>query len=168
MSAVNWDRLAGDYPTHHVLRLLSKEDLLLYLSHFKSTDPNLMRVEPIVSTPKPSSRLTLESRPKMVPGIVRSTVNFDLSEMLNQIASRDMSAVQSSTTRIIFNPNSRKLRSVGPNVSELLGLLSGGRTIRLIAQQLAKKQVAPEAAVQAFCLDSLNQLASEGYVEPNI
>ena len=164
MSKAGWDRLAKDYPTGNVLKLLSKEDLLLYLSHFEAKDSALGTVGSEARTPQKSAWLTLESRPKIVTNIVRATINFDLPEILNRIILNRESVIQPKSTRVLFNPENRKMRPIGPNVSELLDLLDGRRTIRLIARQLALKHNVPEAALQAFCLDTLNQLTVEGYV----
>jgi len=159
LSYAGWEKLAKDYPTTKVLELLSKEDLLFYLSYFESSDPALRNIGPPHMGSIPVAKLTVDSNPRITVGVVRSTIHYNLLEMMQKDGT-----VSPVPTRILFNPENKKMRSVGPNVSEFLDLLGGGCTIRMIARQLAKKHCVPEAAVKAFCLDSLNQLAAEGFV----
>jgi anaerobic magnesium-protoporphyrin IX monomethyl ester cyclase len=164
LSAAGWHKLSKEYPTGNVMESLSKEDLLLYLAHFASTDPVLRKISRAQQNTILLVNLTPGSKPRMAANIIRTTLNFDLPSILNMMASNQQADANPVLTRVLFNLDSRKMRSVGPNVFELLEFLDRGLTVRLIARQLAKKHGAPEAAVEAFCLDSLNQLAREGYV----
>ncbi|QNT75245.1 B12-binding domain-containing radical SAM protein [Dehalogenimonas etheniformans] len=164
LSREAWAILSKEYPTSRVLDLLSKEDLLLYLSHFESTDPALTKIKRSPTVSAPGVELTLDSQLKTSPGVFRTTLNFDLPDIMkNLLLNWERDAVP-SPVRVLFDPENRKIRPIGPNVSEMLDLLGRGRTIRMIARQLSQRHNIPEAAVEAFCLDALNQLKNEGYL----
>jgi anaerobic magnesium-protoporphyrin IX monomethyl ester cyclase len=167
LSREAWSQLSKEYPTRNVLELLSKEDLLLYLSHFESTDPALGKIERSELKSAMIAKLTLDSQPKLIASITQASLNFNLPDILREIRIRHEKDAQHLPTRVLFNPNTRKMRSLGPNVSELLESLGGGKTIRVIARQLAKKHGAAQEPIEAFCLDALNQLKNEGYIGNN-
>ncbi len=162
-SAGAWARLTKVFPTRDILGLISKEDLLLYLAHFESDDPTLSRIKPVNATAPQSHKLTGASQPKLAAAVVKRSISYDLPSILKGMASVN-NEIKPSPTRVLFNPTNGRLRSIGANISEVLDLCNGNRTVQVIARRLAKKYGASDAAVEAFCLDSLSQLAVEGYV----
>ncbi len=168
MSEDAWDRLADAYPTREVLRMLSKEDLLLYLSKYESTDPQLSTIKPHCSPgseggiPK-SHTVTQDSRPRLAGGIVRSTLNFDLQSIFRDPV-RYM-PTRSVQTRILFNPANHRLRTIDLNVWDILDLCNGERSIRKIARLLSDNRGVPTPQFDSFCVSVLGDLTTDGYIQ---
>jgi len=167
MSGEAWDRLADAYPTREVLRTLSKEDLLLYLSKYESTDPQLATIKP-PSSPclegqrSKSHSVTQDSRPRLAVGIMRSALNFDLQSIFRDPVRS--APTRSTQTRVLFNPTNHRLRNIDLNAWEILDLCNGERTIRKIARLLSGKHGLPVPQFESFCVSTIGDLAADGYI----
>lgn len=168
LSDAAWTRFINDYPTRDILTTISKEDLLLYLSHYESTDPWLSGVRKEQGQqPQYQSgntvNLTGDSKPRLCPAVTRSALNFYLPSFLPYSQRRTI-PIPRRKTWIIFDASSHRMRQVDVQTWAILELCDGIRTIDIIAQRFAQINATQTLSVNDYCLKTLNSLVAEGYL----
>ena len=165
-----WSSLVEVYPTRNVLETISKEDLLLYLSHFESTDPQLKSIKPLAGTPVKGSKaatamLTRRSVPRLANGVANSSLSFDLPSILkNPIR---LEPIQKTGNYVLFHPATRRLKLLDAHARDIVGLCDGHRNVGMIIRHLSYRSSISEAALVTFCLEILEDLVKEGFVKMN-
>ncbi|PVV83097.1 B12-binding domain-containing radical SAM protein [Dehalogenimonas alkenigignens] len=163
-----WARLIKVYPTRGVLTTISKEDLLLYVSHNEYTDPwlsDIVKRTEHLSQKKAGkgAPLTNGSRPRLSPDVTLTVLNYDLPSLLNPTPG-EAAAISQHKTLVVFKASSRRLRPLDRQLWEVLKLCDGTSTLDSITRHLAIKYTAQCNSFKEYCLNTLNALADEGYV----
>ncbi|MEL7563041.1 MAG: radical SAM protein [Dehalogenimonas sp.] len=169
LSRKTWDRLVLSYPTHDIMRFLSKEDLLVYLSHNESTDPGLSNLSAAIPASgdryhglvNESLEMTLDYTPLMADGVTRSVIHFDLPAFVRG----QLSAPNVRQRRlVVFNPATRRLCQLDAVSWDILGLSNGRNTIRQISRSLTRKNGLSSWQVEAGCLRVLAALKADSFI----
>jgi anaerobic magnesium-protoporphyrin IX monomethyl ester cyclase len=163
-----WVSLLEVYPTRNVLELIPKEDLMLYLSHFESSDPQLKTVKSPARTsvngsPKTTpATLTRHSVPSLNTGVVNSSLSFDLPSVF--INPARLEPIQKTGSHVLFHPATRRLKPLDAIAHEIVRLCDGNRNMGMIIRLLSHQSGVPEAALMTFCREILEDLMKEGFV----
>ena len=164
LSHVYAEKIAGHYRSKKFFKL-NLESLLVYLSHFETSDPFLLRPIPGAKTADAQSNkpVTPKSVPRIKHNVVLDRLSFNIVDIINNAAN---GVIYPAETYVIVDPVSGNLQSISPPIAEVLGLFDGKRSIQQIALELSGKYGAPRAKIEEDCIGLLRSLAREGFVIP--
>ena len=141
------------------------EDIILYLSHFERSDPDLSSVTKAKITKiQPDKQLTRKSVPRIKRNVVLDKLRFDIMYIVYNIVNYKKVTAYPRATFSIFDPVSGKLWSVSPLVVEILALCDGRKSIQQIAHELSNKHNTARPKIEEDCIAFLEPLSREGYV----
>lgn len=164
LSNVWQERIAREYKSKKFFKL-DREDVLLYLSHFERSDPYLRAVTRAKITKiQPDKQLTPKSLPRIKHNVVLDKLQFNIIDIIHNIANNKKVTAYPSATFPIFDPVSGKLWSVSPLIVEILALCDGKKSVQQIAHELSNKYDATRLTIEEDCIAFLKSLSREGYV----
>ncbi len=160
------EKQIGDaYQTRDVMNRLAQDDVLLYLSHYEKQDPFLRTIEPISRTSAPSNRhITSTSIPRVEPGVILDKLQFDLTEVRDNLEGNNASLVYPRATCILINPASGKSSCVSLQAVEIISLCDGRNSLKQIAYELSQRYDAPRNTIEQDCIAILKPLVGEGFI----
>jgi hypothetical protein len=164
LSNVYREEIAREYERKELFKLYY-EDILLYLSHFERSDPDLSSVTKAkVTKTQPGKPLTRKSVPRIKRNILLDKLRFNIVDIAHNIANNKEITAYPSATSVIFDPVSGKLHPVNLAIEEILTLCDGRKSIQQIAYELSNKYNAARSKVEEDCIAFLKFLSEEGYV----
>jgi hypothetical protein len=164
LSNVWQERIAREYKGKKFFKL-DGEDVLLYLSHFEKSDPYLSSVTRAKITKiQPDKQLTRKSVPRIKHNVVLDKLQFNIIDIIHNIANNKNVTAYPSATSTIFDPVSGKLCPVSPLIVEILALCDGKKSVQQIAHELSNKYDATRLTIEEDCIAFLKSLSREGYV----
>jgi hypothetical protein len=164
LSHVYGERIAREYKSK-TLSKLSREDLLLYASHFERSDPSLSSATRArITKIQPNKQLTPKSVPRIKHNVVLDKLRFDIMDIRHNIANNRNVTAHPSATCMIFDPVSEKFCPVSLRIVEILALCDGKKSVQQIAHELSNKYDATRLTIEEDCIAFLKSLSKEGYV----
>jgi hypothetical protein len=164
LSNVWQERIAREYKGKKFFKL-DGEDVLLYLSHFERSDPSLSSVARAKITKiQPDKQLTPKSVPRIKHNVVLDKLQFNIIDIIHNIANYKKVTAYPSATSTIFDPVSEKLCPVSPLIVEILALCDGKKSVQQIAHELSNKYDATRLKIEEDCIAFLKFLSRQGYV----
>ncbi len=164
MSDIYREKVIQEYDNKEVFKL-DYEEILLYLSHYRESDPLLVMLsskkEDMFTIDK---RVTSRSVPRIKRHIAVDYINFNILDMNTKISIND-SPIYPNPTAILYNAFSGVASCVNPLIHEILSLCDGKRSVHQISYSLAQKYQASFQKVESDCISFLNTLFKEGYVD---
>ena len=164
LSNVCQERIAREYKSDKVFKI-DGEDIILYLSHFERSDPDLSSVTKAKITKiQPDKQLTRKSVPRIKRNVVLDKLRFDIRDIIHNIANNENVTVYPSETYTLFDPVSEVPCPIILQIAEVLSLCDGRKSIQQIAYELSNKYNATSLKIEEDCIDFLKSLSRQGYV----
>ncbi len=163
MSNIYREKVVAEYANKEVFKL-DYEEILLYLSHYRESDPSLIMLSSKNEEKRiTDKKITQRSVPVIKSHIALDSVSFNILD-INEHVSANNSPLYPDTTAVLYNAVSGAATSVNPLITEILSLCDGKRNVRQIAFILSQKFQAPFQKVETDCISFLETFYKQGYI----
>jgi hypothetical protein len=163
MSNIYREKVVAEYANKEVFKL-DYEEILLYLSHYRESDPSLIMLSSKTEEKRiTDKKVTQRSVPVIKSHIALDSVSFNILD-INEHVLANNSPLYPHATAVIFNAISGIASSVNPLITEILSLCDGKRNVRQIAYALSQKYRAPFQKVETDCISFLETFYKQGYI----
>ena len=164
LSIVSHDRIARQYRSKKFFKL-NLESLLVYLSHYKKSDPYLRSaIKEKTTNIQLNKQLTRKSIPRIKHYVVLDRLGFNIVDIMNNLTNNKNGTAYPSATHVIADPVSGNLQSIRLPIADVLALCDGGRSVQQIAYELSSKYDATRPKIEEDCIALLKSLSREGYI----
>ena len=171
MSDVFMDKIANEYENGEILKNLSYDNLLLYLSHYEKSDPLLKSMS--ISRERTNGKPPVQTRecnnwhvvPRLKDGVLCCTLRFNILEIQENIKRKTNTSAYPHETSIVYDPHTGNIVSITLSARKILDLWDGESGMVRIAHKLAKNYSVPLKSIKADCMIFLRDLAAQGFVE---
>ena len=91
-------------------------------------------------------------------------LQFNIIDIIHNIANNKEVTAYPSATSTIFDPVSEKLYPVSPLIAEVLALCDGRKSVQQISHELSSKHNTERSTIEEDCISFLNFLSRQGYI----
>jgi len=164
MSNIYREKVIDRYDNKEVFKL-DYEEILLYLSHYRESDPSLkMLASGNMDSAASNQSINQKSVPRLKSNIVADNIGYNIAAIDASINKNEKTIAYPEATSILFNAVSGQVLAVNPLVMEILLLCDGKRNVHQIAYTLSHKYEAPYLQVEKDCISFLETFYKQGYI----